>query len=682
MAVEKSKNVPPFVLWCSATIPTAFDDSMSYYEALCALYKWVQDNIINVVNNNADILKDYIKLVDDLKKYVEDYFKNLDVQEEINNKLDDMAEKGQLAGIIAQFLEMSPVFAYDTIAAMAAAENLSNGSIARVLGNTSAAAGDGAYYKVRTKEGGESADGVIKVAIGDTLIADRIVNPDAVAIESLDDTLNGECKINFVYRGRDGGSCRLIRTGGKNILVDLGIGSYVTDLINYLKAKAIQKIDYIVLSHYHTDHIGGDAGQGVTSIIADSYFDLSDLTVVLPHKGIDWTTLANYADVTVMQAAEATIKAALTSAGITYIEPDDGDTIDVDANTTLKFNNIGSTYYAHYYDAGLYNNFSMIVTVINDKTRTVIFSDAEELAQKWNVNNVDYADIVTAPHHGMNAFSDVDMLRKLNSKYEVIENLYDESDNPLMNAVGVTDQFSAYLRTIGCRVFASNQSGEIEFSIKNNNISVVAAYGTMTTKSNLDTLSGGVEIAAGTDINTIKSVGEYFTRSSSITLSLTNMPTGYTDIGAIRIINEQLLPFSGQVKQTLRSPRYILQRFLWDATTWSDWNVVNDYGMGWIPNVIPDNADVDAYLAAGKYMINGGANYTTISHLPEEGGGSNAVLIVMAGRRNYDTIRQILFTAGNVYWRTGSSNGRWSSTTSNTTWTKWKKFDTTEVEYQ
>lgn len=102
MSVEKAKNVPPFVLWCSATIPTAFDDSMSYYEALCALNKWIQDNIINVVNNNADILKDTIKFAEDLKKYVDDYFKNLDVQTEINNKLDEMVEDGTMAEIINQ----------------------------------------------------------------------------------------------------------------------------------------------------------------------------------------------------------------------------------------------------------------------------------------------------------------------------------------------------------------------------------------------------------------------------------------------------------------------------------------------------------------------------------------------------------------------------------------------------
>lgn len=656
-------------------------DALTDYELLCKVVQYL-NMVIDSQNKVVEKTDGLIAAFEELKSYVDNYFKNLDVQTEINNKLDEMAEGGQLAGIIAQFLEIAPVFGYDTIASMAASENLSNGCIARVLGNSSAANGDGAYYKIRTKESGESADGINKVAIGDTLIADRITNPDATAIESLNDIVTGECKINFIYRGRDGGSCRLIRCGGKNILFDFGIGSYVTDLINYLKAKSIQKIDYIIISHYHTDHIGGDSGQGITSIISDSYFDISDLTVVLPHKGIEWSTLANYVDVTVMQAAETTIKAALTSASVEYIEPDDDDEIEIDSNNKIKFNNIGSSYYAHYYSAGIYNNFSMIVTLINDKIRTVIFSDAEELAQKWNVSNVDYANIVTAPHHGMNQFCDVDMLRKLNSQFEVIENLYDESDNPLMNALGISDQFSGYLRTLGCRVYASNQSGEIEFTIKNNNISVVSDYGTMTTKSNLETISGGVEITAGTDINDIKSVGEYFTRNSTITNTLVNMPTGYADIGAIRIINEQLLPFSGQIKQTIRSPRYILQRFLWDATTWSAWTVVNDYGMGWIANIIPDNADVNTYVNAGKYMINGGTNYTTIDHLPSEGGGSNAVLIVMAGRRNYDTIRQILFTAGNVYWRVGSSVGQWSSTVDNTTWTKWYKFDTTEVDYQ
>ena len=176
MSVERAKNVPPFVLWCTAMIPTAFDDSMSYYEALCALYKFIQDNLVEPINNNATVLDKAVKDMAELKSYVDNYFENLDVQEEINNKLDEMAEGGQLATIIAQFLAAAPVFAYGTIAEMAAATNLTDGCIARVLGNTSAADGDGAYYKVRTKESGETGDGVNKVEIGATLIADRIID--------------------------------------------------------------------------------------------------------------------------------------------------------------------------------------------------------------------------------------------------------------------------------------------------------------------------------------------------------------------------------------------------------------------------------------------------------------------------------------------------------------------------
>ena len=683
MAVEKAKNVPPFVRFCTASVPMVFDDSMSYYECLCALTKFLQTNVIDVINNNADLLEALQGQFIELKGYVDNYFANLDVQEEINNKLDEMAEGGQLAGIIAQFLAAAPVFAYDNIEAMSEATNLSNGCIARVLGNTLASAGDGAYYRVRTKEVGESADGFYKVAIGATLIADRIQNVDANAIAALDEVVNGECKVNFIYRGRDGGCARLIRVADKNILFDFGVYEYRTDLINYLKAKSIEKIDYVIVSHYHSDHVGGNSGEGLIQFINDNYFDFSDCTFILPHKGIDWAELISYdADADVMETAESTIKAALNTAGITYVEPDDGDVLSISDTTAFTFNNIGSSYYSHYYAAGLYNNFCMLVTLTHNEAKVLFTTDCEELAQKWNANNVDYADVVTAPHHDLNNYCDVDFMKKLNSKYEIIETLFDELDNPLLNTTGISTQFSSYLRTIGCRVYNANTSGEIEVSIKNNNIVVNSAYGAMTDKTNLKTISGGVEIAAGADLNAIKGVGSYFTRSSAITASMSNLPVGYSDPGPIRVTNEQINPQSGQILQTMQTPRTVLQRQLRDATDWSNWVELFNYGLGIPVNTIPNNSDANTYLAAGKYFVNGGTNYTTISHFPEEGGGSNAILLVMNGRREYDTIRQVLLTAANIYYRTGSSSGQYSSTVDNTTWTKWKKVDTTEVEYQ
>lgn len=100
--VEKSKNVPPFVKFVCANVPMVFDDSLSYYEALSALWKWMQTELTDVVNNNASVTNEYITLTLELREYMKNYFDNLDVQEEINNKLDAMVKDGTMDTIINQ----------------------------------------------------------------------------------------------------------------------------------------------------------------------------------------------------------------------------------------------------------------------------------------------------------------------------------------------------------------------------------------------------------------------------------------------------------------------------------------------------------------------------------------------------------------------------------------------------
>ena len=62
---------------------------------------FLQEKVIPAVNNNADALAEVQNLMTQLQEYVDNYFENLDVQEEINNKLDEMAESGELTEIIA-----------------------------------------------------------------------------------------------------------------------------------------------------------------------------------------------------------------------------------------------------------------------------------------------------------------------------------------------------------------------------------------------------------------------------------------------------------------------------------------------------------------------------------------------------------------------------------------------------
>ena len=83
-------------------IPTSYKDSMSYYETLAWLCKYLEETVIPTVNQNGEAVEELQALYVQLKNYVEHYFDNLDVQEEINNKLDEMADDGTLAEIINQ----------------------------------------------------------------------------------------------------------------------------------------------------------------------------------------------------------------------------------------------------------------------------------------------------------------------------------------------------------------------------------------------------------------------------------------------------------------------------------------------------------------------------------------------------------------------------------------------------
>lgn len=76
-------------------LPTAYLESMSYYEALTYLTNYIANNIAPAERANSEAIKE-------LQEYVADYFDNLDVQEEIDNKLDEMVSDGTLAEIINQ----------------------------------------------------------------------------------------------------------------------------------------------------------------------------------------------------------------------------------------------------------------------------------------------------------------------------------------------------------------------------------------------------------------------------------------------------------------------------------------------------------------------------------------------------------------------------------------------------
>ena len=88
-----------FRFWCQKVLPLVYDDSLSYYELLCKVVDYLNKAMEDIMLMGEDITnlhKAYVLLQD----YVNNYFTNLDVQEEINNKLDEMVKDGTFATVI------------------------------------------------------------------------------------------------------------------------------------------------------------------------------------------------------------------------------------------------------------------------------------------------------------------------------------------------------------------------------------------------------------------------------------------------------------------------------------------------------------------------------------------------------------------------------------------------------
>ena len=174
--IEKLKPTGLFTNYIYKAIPLAFDESMSYYETLCGLLDYLENTVIPTVNNNADAMIELQNLYIELHDYVEHYFENLDVQEEINNKLDDMVEDGTLDQIIEQYLNSGAFWGFDTVADMKNATNLINGSYAKTIGFHEKNDNGGASYKIRTITNDDVVDEKKIIALYDnTLVAELII---------------------------------------------------------------------------------------------------------------------------------------------------------------------------------------------------------------------------------------------------------------------------------------------------------------------------------------------------------------------------------------------------------------------------------------------------------------------------------------------------------------------------
>lgn len=157
----------PFSRFCVliGAIPPSIIQSISYQEQLLLLIKFLKETVIPAIDGNSEAIK-----------AIEEWIENVDLQEYIDNRLNEMVESGELQEIISVYLNSKAVFGYDTVSDMKEATNLINGSYAKTLGYYSKNDGGSATYLIRTITNEDVVDEMTILSMEDeTLVAELII---------------------------------------------------------------------------------------------------------------------------------------------------------------------------------------------------------------------------------------------------------------------------------------------------------------------------------------------------------------------------------------------------------------------------------------------------------------------------------------------------------------------------
>lgn len=190
----------PFKRFCCTigNLPSSYVESMSYMELVYWLCDYLKNTVIPAVNNNANAVLE-------LQNYVDNYFENIDVQEEINNKLDEMAESGQLAEIIAQYVNTQCLLVFNTLDDMKNATNIINGSLIKICGYNYIGDGGEAIFEAKVMTNDVIIDDCIFVALNNNTLYAELINKNNLKFENFgaygdglhDDTLAIQKCIEF-----------------------------------------------------------------------------------------------------------------------------------------------------------------------------------------------------------------------------------------------------------------------------------------------------------------------------------------------------------------------------------------------------------------------------------------------------------------------------------------------------
>lgn len=223
----------------------------------------------------------------------------------------------------------------------------------------------------------------------------------------------------------------------ETMLIDAAESYQSENIINYLKNLNYQKIDYVIGTHPHTDHIGG-----LKDII--NTFEIGK--IYMP-KVV--STTKTYESL-LMAIKDKNLKINTAKAGTSIIDTD-----------ALKINILApnnSTYTE-------LNNYSVVTKITYGTTKFLFMGDAEKLIENEIKENVT-ADVIKIGHHGSNTSSSIDFIKKVNAKYGII-------------SVGLNNKYNlpkeetiTNWENSGTKIYLTSTNGTIRASSDGTNIKI------------------------------------------------------------------------------------------------------------------------------------------------------------------------------------------------------------------
>lgn len=244
--------------------------------------------------------------------------------------------------------------------------------------------------------------------------------------------VDGEVTVHYIDVGQ--GNCTLIRTKEHAVLIDAGENDQGETVVSYLKGQGIEKIDYAIATHPHSDHIGG-----LDVVIRE----IPTENIIMPKlkKSLIPTT-RTYED----------LLTAIQENNVNVITAKVGEQYEIDGGILTILGPAG--------DFNDLNNISVGARFSYGDVAFLSTGDMEEQAEEALLNTGERlsADVFLAGHHGSDTANSEAFLKAVGAEYFVVQCGYqNQYGHPHKEILRRMEQ-------LGGEILRTDVSGTIVFS--------------------------------------------------------------------------------------------------------------------------------------------------------------------------------------------------------------------------